>query len=622
MIEIKEPSESYKEFPGPILILAGPGTGKTYQLKKRIEFLINDLKADPSEIAVITFTKEAARNMIRKLEEDNIPKEKYPKIISTMHSLGNSIIGTGYKLANLSKKYEILEDKNLRIILLKDATRISGFDIEKWKEADDCRRVGACIKDSSTEKCKICDEYGKILRKCSFIDYDDQIFLACEILRTNNEQKNIWKKRTKYLLIDEYQDINQAQCDLIQLLTNGQEEGLFAVGDDQQSIYSFRGGNPKYIIEFEKYFGNNIKIGKLSKSWRCSEHIILGARSMLEQYYKNGVKKPKPFFNNDFETENKIKFYDVPSHEYEAWKIANISKHKIKSSVIKILIPNKNYLPAIKEALKKQGLDYKCKFSFNDEGLIRIGILADWLEDSNKSLKLRYILDLIINNHDDLVNNIEVVENNLKIKKRIASELISDLWSEVNKKNSLYKVINERTKNNTKYNIFIIELRKTLDEIIELFNKKEKNKKVLSSFLKQCGLTIAPGTTPKGLIDEVKNWIDELMDYNITSTYKPIEIYTLQSSKGLEADIIFVVGVSERIIPDNKLDIEEQSRLFFVAMTRAKKELYLFSARKRSSKITYNKSFQIKKSQFIDSIDNNHIEKESIYIKNKRKKAI
>ena len=99
------------------------------------------------------------------------------------------------------------------------------------------------------------------------------------------------------------------------------------------------------------------------------------------------------------------------------------------------------------------------------------------------------------------------------------------------------------------------------------------------------------------------------------------EVFRSQDT-GLEADIIFVVGVSEKIIPNNKSDIEEQSRLFFVAMTRAKKELYLFSARKRSSKITYNKSFQIKKSQFIDSIGNDHIEKESIYFKNKRKKAI
>ena len=287
MIEIKEPLNSYKELPGPILLLAGPGTGKTYQLAQRIKFLVKEKKVKPSEITVITFTKEAARNMRERLAEKDIDldKDRYPEIISTIHSLGNMIVSEIYDKFGLPEDYKILVEKNHKTVLLQDAANLAGFDRDKWKDTELCRLKGWCNRRKE-DKCKICDEYKNILRKCALVDYDDLLLLSCEVLKKDKDFRNRWKQKTKFLLVDEYQDINKAQCELIQLLSENQEDGLFVVGDDEQSIYSFRGGIPKFICDFEKYFPKNPKIGNPNKliSIIAKYSIIIGYNSLMHCY--------------------------------------------------------------------------------------------------------------------------------------------------------------------------------------------------------------------------------------------------------------------------------------------------------------------------------------------------
>jgi superfamily I DNA/RNA helicase len=192
MIEIQKPLKAYTEYPGPILLLAGPGTGKTYQLAMRIKYLIEELKAKPDEIAVITFTIEAARNMRERLAEKDIDlsKEQHPAIISTMHSLGNSIIGSVPEKFGLPNDYKVLTEKSPREVILKDATSIAGYERKKWKLAHDCRIKGDCNEKLKSERCRICRRYKKILRKCSCVDYDDQILLACKALKEDPELRD------------------------------------------------------------------------------------------------------------------------------------------------------------------------------------------------------------------------------------------------------------------------------------------------------------------------------------------------------------------------------------------------------------------------------------------------
>ena len=622
MIEIENPLESYKEFPGPIILLAGPGTGKTYQIAKRVKFLIEEMKAKPGEISVITFTNDAARNMRENLykEDISIPKEMYPEIISTMHRLGNMIIGSNPSRFGLKEEYRVLNEKRIRELLLRDAAILAGFNKKEWKTTEECRRKGYCGEDINEVKCIICASYKSILRKCSLIDYDDQIFLACELLRFDEEIRSNWKNKTRYLLVDEYQDINQAQCDLIQLLSENQTEGLFVVGDDDQSIYSFRGGNPKYIREFDKSYTKNAKIGRLSKSWRCPEHILKGAQSIVNEYYQNRIQKPELTFSEDIIDNNKIVCYDVPSDIKEAQIIAKLAKEKISSNSIIIIIPNKNYLIQIKKALSYKGLWYKYKLTLNDDGLIRFTILSDWVSDPNDNEKMRNLLDLIVNNYDELTKKIVIKKKGISFKRKKATKIIANLWKNVNDKKSLFKIIKSLQPNNEN-NQYFIDLNACLNDIINLLSEKGNKRDGLLPFLEKCSLCVAPGKNPDNLVSEVREWKNELIGSMKGGEYEAVRIYNMPSSKGLEGEVIFVVGLSEGLFPDKEKNIEEQSRLFYVTMTRAKKELYLFNARTRSGKTTFdNSSYQLKRSPFINVIPSEHIEIIPIYLRKKKKK--
>ncbi len=611
MQEINNPDDNaYKTFPGPIILLAGPGTGKTHQLAMRSKYLVEELDAKPSEIAVITFTNEAARNMRERLSRKDIdmPKESHPEIIATMHKLGNMIIGSSPKQVDLSEDYGVLP-ANIKSILLRDAANIAGFAVTKAKTTGKCREHGNCHEGSDLDKCKICSEYKRILRKCSCVDYDDQIFLACELLH-DSAMLSTWQRKTKYLLVDEYQDINQAQCELIQLLANGQTKGLFVVGDDDQSIYSFRGGTPKYIKDFGKFFGTDTKIGRLSKSWRCPAHILEGAKAMVKTFYTESIQKPNPVFSEEIEVNNKIFFYDVPQDKYEAWLIAKLAQERVKAGdEVVVIIPNSKYLPCLKRAFVKAQIDYKYKAKLNDKGLARFTAISDWVENPEDNLKLRYLTDLIIDSDDQLTSQMEASDGLITTKRKAASRLIASMWSNVDKEHSLFSVISEKAKQ-CNGSVYLSKLLGSLEEVKCLMLKKGGKRVAISDFLGKSGVLVAPGENPNRLIAEVREWIHDLFEGGQTGSYRPVNIYNRPSSKGLEGDVVFVVGLSERLFPSSDANIEEESRLLFVAMTRAKKELHLFSARKRPASITFiEDSYQFGRSRFIDAIPDEHIKK-------------
>jgi superfamily I DNA/RNA helicase len=609
VIEITHPLLSYKEFPGPVLLLAGPGTGKTYQLAMRVKYLVEDRSATPEEMTVITFTNEAARNMRERLSEEDIdiPSDRKPAIISTMHSLGNTIIGSHPSAVELPEQYSVLHEEQPREVLLQDATRIARCDFSLWSAVDECRRKGACRQNPSDDKCRICREYTILLRKCRRVDHDDQILLACQALREDRDLASSWRAKTRYLLVDEYQDINEAQRQLIELLTKGQAEGLFAVGDDDQSIYSFRGGNPRYIREFGSFFGDNARIGRLSKSWRCPEHILKGARAVVAEYYEGSTPKPEPTFSEEIEENKKIVFLDVPSDRKEARIIAAIAEHTVQSASVAIIIPNRQYFPPIKEALRQRGLDYMYKSVLDPKGLVRFTVLADWAEARDDNLNLRYLTHLIVNHHDNLTGKVAVRDNRITSKRQAASEVLARLWSGVHENTSLYEVLCEKAQREEEGS-FLHTLKSCLDDAICLLTEKGGTRGALAPFLEKCGQFVAPGGNPKGIIAEIQEWRNEKLTGARTSSYPPVSIYNMPSSKGLEADVVIVIGLSEELFPSEEADLEESSRLLYVAMTRAKKELYLFSARRRPATITFHPaSYQFKRSRFVDAIPSQHM---------------
>lgn len=244
--------------PGPLLFLAGPGTGKTYRLAKRIKYLVETKGVPPEEITVITFTAAAARNMRQRISDAEkpelfLPFKQQPKCIRTMHSLGYGILKEDPNSPGF-KEAAVLDSLAVQTILMEDAAQLGGYMRGDAPLAGDCRRCGNCTP-CDCAKCKICEQYRNILQACRAIDYDDQILMACKVLRQNPDLLARYRQSCRHLLIDEYQDINAAQFELIKMLCEGQEEGLFVVGDDDQSIYSWRGGSPEFIRRFQRDFG-------------------------------------------------------------------------------------------------------------------------------------------------------------------------------------------------------------------------------------------------------------------------------------------------------------------------------------------------------------------------------
>ena len=618
--EIEEPLDSYQEFPGPVLLLAGPGTGKTYQLAKRVSFIATELEADPDGVAVITFTNEAARNMRERLREDDIelPPGWTPGIISTMHSLGNAIIGSAPDQCDLPEDYRLLTDDYLRTVLLQDAASIAVGDRDRWKRTSRCRIEGNCDEDGDREKCQVCASYRSLLRKCHAVDYDDQILLACRLLDDNPDVAASWRRRTKHLLVDEYQDINEAQFQLIRHLSEGQTEGLFVVGDDDQSIYSFRGGTPAYIQDFTDDFEGDMRIGRLSKSWRCPEHILCGAKAVIAKFYPDSEAKPDPTFTDKLRGMEEIQFIDYPSEQWEANGIAKMAAELVDDHKVIVIVPNSRYFPLIRDALRKKGVPYRYKARPSESGIVRFTTLADWCDAPHDSLKLRHVLDLVIQNHDGLVGDYKGAGSGIVDKRRAASDLVSTLWSGVDGDTTLLGALSQAADGSS----FLARLKlECLDQTLSLLDKHGGKRKHLPEFLERCGLLVAPGRSASGVVNEVREWREEIFGSGASSSTLPVEVYNLPSSKGLEGDVVFVVGVTEGILPKPDRDMEEQSRLMYVAMSRAKRKLYLLNCRKRSGNVTLGRdSFNLQRSRFVEAIPSEHLDARYVAARKKARK--
>lgn len=218
---IESQSDPAIEYPGPILLLAGPGTGKTFSLAKRIKYLVEkSMKVNPEIITAITFTGEAAANLRTELGDEDkevfVPSERQPRWIRTMHSLGLEIVKASYRRLRLRKEFRIIADSEVLGILAADAASLSSLPRERAKTTIECRRLGNCRK-SSDEKCTVCERYQAILRHQNSVDYDDLIFLAIQVLEDKQNASVIdqFRFRTQHLLVDEYQDINAGQFKLI-----------------------------------------------------------------------------------------------------------------------------------------------------------------------------------------------------------------------------------------------------------------------------------------------------------------------------------------------------------------------------------------------------------------------
>lgn len=387
---------------GPLLLLAGPGTGKTYRLARRMKYLVEDLKISPNEIAVITFTAAAAKQMrdrISNLEEEDLYLDptRQPRSIRTMHSLGLKIVKD--ERAKLPFACStVITSSEQQLILCEDGAQLAGYARTDARECLDIRRCGEDeIADGRLSA--IANEYQRILRACSAIDYDDQIFLACKLLASNEEMRRDYQKQCRHLLIDEYQDINKAQFALIKLLSDGHEDGLFVVGDDDQSIYSWRGGSPEFIRGFHEDFPK-AQVVPLQVSFRCHAHVLEGAAAVVDRFDPRRLKKG-PFTYKRTEGP-RIKAHSAPSDEKEARIVRAIIESVLPNQDILVLVPHQGFAAGLRSELVRSRIPFSAQLAAPGEGLFLMGNLARWLKNPEDSLAFRFCLNQYVNSREDV----------------------------------------------------------------------------------------------------------------------------------------------------------------------------------------------------------------------------
>ena len=284
-------------------------------------------------------------------------------------------------------------------MIYRDAGLILGYTKEDSRSALECKQHGDCRNNSKSKHCKICEKYWEIMSKCNCVDFDDQVLFACKILENNPDILKKYQIQAEHLLVDEYQDINAAQFKLIEMLSRNSPQGLFAVGDDAQTIYAFRGSDPKYILRFDKDF-HKAKTPPLAHSRRCHENIMNDAIKVLKKYYTKWTGEQKLEYHIPSGKEPFI--WQLPSDGSEAEMVAKITQYYVKKkNSILILAPKKDFFPLISKKLSEYNVPHDCPTNLLpyqvDKRTSIVKRCLEWLASPADNFLTRLVIEDLIN---------------------------------------------------------------------------------------------------------------------------------------------------------------------------------------------------------------------------------
>ena len=615
----KEQLMAVKHIDGPMLVLAGAGSGKTRVLTNRIAYLIeNGVRIE--NILAITFTNKAAKEM-----KDRVMKligmDAKSIQISTFHSLGLRIIKENYARLGYKSNFVILDsDDTLTVVkkIMKDLNLNP-----KFYNARDIRNKISSAKNEMMgpqEYAKVefdrniiavYESYNNKLLINNSVDFDDLLILPIKLFRMYPDVLKYYQDKYKYVLIDEYQDTNEAQYIFTKMLCNN-HKNIFVVGDNDQAIYAFRGANYKNILNFEKDYPN-AKVILLEENYRSTQNILDAANSVIKH---NKMRKDKNLWcNNDIGS--KVKYIKTDSDkeecEYVSNKIKELHDSGISYEDMAILYRTNAQSRLIEEEMLKNGIPYRIVGSFYFYNRKEIKDLLCYLR--------------LINNHDDDVSLLRVINTP---KRGIGDKTIEALTNKANlNKTSLFEAIDGGKELAFKNLILKMEQECeniTLTDMVELVLKESGlreelvNEKSLEAEIRLENLEEFKSIT-KGYEEEygVISLTDFLNEVSLVSdisehqdSNNKVSLMTIHAVKGLEFDNVFIVGMEEGIFPHyNSINegtlaaIEEERRLCYVAITRAKKNLWMLNARKR---MLFGNTQLNMPSRFMDEIDSRYIE--------------
>lgn len=573
----------------PLLVLAGPGTGKTEVLSHRIIYLLKNNLTMIDQILGITFTTKAAQQMKSRLVELGLEFDDQP-LICTLHSLSMRVLRDKGSEIDITEDFMVADGYESYLILSDAICDIKPNLLGRIKEYSNrillLKAEGKQLSDLSDGLFKkIYTRYQELLRFHSALDFQDLIIYACSLLQESEETKNLYQAKSKHLLVDEFQDINRAEYALIEHLA-GTAKGLFVVGDDKQSIYSWRGGDPQIILSFTDNFFQAIQ-KLMTICFRCPEKIIKGADKFI---------KREPKLIPQERNSEPIWILDCKSDVQEA---------KYVSEWIESAIKNNQYQPK-DIAILYRGGDIADKIAMN-LSKANIPIIRPSPEETKHVREFIACLRLIVDRRDSLALRVCLAS---KLAKGIGSKAIKKFrdFAETNNCSFWGALITAENEDSLK------RWHKSLKRFHQIFEdlsataSKSKINNLLYKVAKSFGYEKEPRIV--NMIKRSESIPDDWSLYDFIQDIRGLKgekaadpresgeeevnvvlFITMHSVKGLQRKVIFVLGMERGSFPQSNGDIEEQRRLCYVAMTRAKEKLFLCYAKKREGKMAQGYRF-------------------------------
>ena len=589
--------EAVKTTEGPLLVIAGAGSGKTKVLTTRIAYLIEHLGISPTSILAITFTNKAAKEMKERVV-GLLGPVAYQIQISTFHSFGLSVIRDYYDKLGYKREFTILDsDDSLLTVkrILKDMNldpkvynpknirnRISSAKNEMMSP-DELDRFSASEFDNIVVD--VYREYQKRLENNNSLDFDDLLLKPIELFKDNSDILKKYQEQFKYILIDEYQDTNEVQYNLTKMLSK-KYKNICVVGDESQSIYAFRGSNYRNILNFEHDY-KDAKIILLEQNYRSTKTILNAANDVIKN---NKQRKDKKLWTEN-ETGDKITYHKSLDEKDEALYVTREINKLLGDGAslndIVVLYRTNAQSRNIEEAMLKDNIPYKVIGSFYFYNRKEIKDLISYLK-------------LIYNNDDDISLNRIINSPKRGIGNKTMEQLA--IKASING-TSLFEAIDSGKE--LKFKELILSLKKesellSLTELVDAVLDKSGLKAELESegtLEAEARLenleefkSITKNYEERNGIISLSDFLEEISLVADIEEHKDstdvVTLMTIHSAKGLEFKYVFVIGMEEGIFPHSRSllsndELEEERRLCYVAITRAKKKLWLVSAKRR-----------------------------------------
>lgn len=625
--------EAALHFEGPLLILAGAGSGKTRVLTHRIAYLIEERQINPYNILALTFTNKAAREMRERV--DQIVTFGAQNVwVSTFHSTCVRILRRYIDHLGYDRRFTIYDTDDQKT-LMKNICKELNIDTKKFRERTFLNAISSAKDELKTPE-QYADEiakehkdkifgtvykkYQKNLKKNNALDFDDLIMLTVQLFRENKDVLSYYQERFQFLMVDEYQDTNTAQFTLLSLLAS-RYQNLCVVGDDDQSIYKFRGANIQNILNFEKIFPAT-KVIRLEQNYRSTKNILSAANEVIKN---NSMRKEKALWTKAEEGEP-ISYGRYDNEHEEALGIASDIKKIVRSenknySDFAILYRTNAQSRVFEEKLVYEGIPYRIVGAINFYARKEIKDLMCYLKTVNNSADdisvqriinvpkrgigattisriMTYAAGQEISFYDALTQ-IDYIPDCARAASKINSfvEMIEHLRGRLRDEYyTLEDLINEII-DRTGY-VRLLEAEDTVEAQSRIENIDSLCSKIIQ-YEEDC----EEAATLDGLLEEIALVAD--ID-TVSDDAEQVLLMTLHSAKGLEFPYVYIAGMEENIFPgamavfgDDPTEIEEERRLCYVGITRAMEKLTLTSAncRMRNGEINFNRP-----SRFINEI--------------------